>query len=320
MRADRHRASLPAGFLDFDKPPGVTSHDVVDFVRALAGDRRVGHCGTLDPRARGVLPLALGAATRLSDLLVAATKSYRARALLDRRTATGDLDGEVTARFAGPGPDLSRVERALAPFRGRSLQAIPAFSAVRVGGERLYNLARRGEAPPRPVREIDVERLVLVDYAWPVLQIELTCSKGTYVRSLVEDIGAALGVGGALDELVRTAVGALDLAGAVTPWGLAATWIAGDLSTLLVPWERALPGTPLVTLADATAVARLRQGSPLACDRVDPAPPAAGTVLVLSPAAEPVALCEVALRGTSRLLLPRRVLVPVCPTTPRTRS
>lgn len=304
----RPEAPLPAGFLNVDKPPGVTSHDVVDFVRRMTGDRRVGHCGTLDPRARGVLPLCIGAATRLADHLVAARKSYRARALLDVSTDSGDLDGEVTARFTGVRPPRREaVEHALARFRGTVRQEVPAYSAVRVGGERLHELARAGIEVERPVREVTIDELTLLAYEWPLLELAVVCSKGTYIRQLAVDVGAALGVGGALDELVRTSVGALALADAWTPARLAGAWIRGGLEGARVPWVTALAGMQLLHLTDPAAQMKLRQGVALGEAQVSPSP-TPGPTLVLDARGEPLALCEVQRVGERLAVQPRKVI------------
>jgi tRNA pseudouridine55 synthase len=305
----RPEQPLPAGFLNVDKPSGVTSHDVVDFVRRLTGDRRVGHCGTLDPRARGVLPLCIGSATRLADHLVAARKSYRAVARLDVLTDTADLDGQITARFPGA-PSREAVEAALARFRGSVRQEVPAYSAVRVGGERLHELARAGVEVERPVRDVLIDELDLLAYEWPVLELAVVCSKGTYIRQLAVDVGAALGVGGALDELVRTAVGALTLDRAWTPAHLAGAWIRDDLTTARVPWETALGALPRLHLTDPSGELRLKQGAALAPSQLSPAPTLTGPAMVMDDRGEPLALCEVLRAGAALTIQPRKVFVP----------
>lgn len=308
-RTRKRPEELPAGFLNVDKPAGVTSHDVVDFVRWMTGDRRVGHCGTLDPRARGVLPLCIGAATRLADHLVAARKSYRARALLDVSTVSGDLDGEVTARVtpARP-PSREAVESALARFRGTVRQEVPAYSAVRVAGERLHELARAGIEVERPVRDVTIDELALIAYDWPVLELAVVCSKGTYIRQLAVDVGAALGVGGALDELVRTSVGGLALSDAWTPAHLAGAWIRGELTAARVSWKTALAGLPQLRLTDPAAEQKLRQGAALDEARVDPSPTAPGPALVMDARGELLALCEVQRVGSRLAVQPRKVI------------
>ena len=203
------------GILNIDKPAGWTSFDVVNFVRSRTRVRRVGHAGTLDPAATGVLPVLLGRATRLTEYLVDATKTYVARIELGVETNTYDAEGEVVGHRDASGVTLSDVERAIAPFRGEFEQTPPAFSAIKRGGVPLYKLARKGEQvelEPRPVR---VEKLDIKSYAAPYLELEIDCSKGFYVRSLAHDIGARLDVGGTLAGLVRTRAGSFRLEEAV---------------------------------------------------------------------------------------------------------
>lgn len=198
--------SPPCGFLVLDKAAGLTSHDCVSRVRRAYGLRRVGHGGTLDPAVTGVLPIALGPATRLLPYLPGG-KSYRGAIQLGLSTSTDDLEGEVIAR--GPLPSLRRddLTTLLAGFRGAILQRPPSVSAVHVEGERAHVRARRGEQlllPPRPVL---IERLELLDWQADtgLLEIALDCSAGTYVRALARDLGERLGCGGALAWLRRTA-------------------------------------------------------------------------------------------------------------------
>ncbi|MFM7086913.1 MAG: tRNA pseudouridine(55) synthase TruB [Cyanobium sp.] len=199
------------GFLVLDKPAGLTSHDCVARVRRAYGLRRVGHGGTLDPAVTGVLPIALGPATRLLPYL-SGDKQYRGVIQLGVRTSSDDLEGEVLERLAVPALASDALEVALAPFRGAILQRPPAVSAVHVQGERAYVRVRRGEDPELPARPVTIRRLELL--AWQAetgrLEIALECSAGTYVRSLARDLGLALGCGGALAQLRR--IGALGFA------------------------------------------------------------------------------------------------------------
>lgn len=196
-----------SGFLVVDKPPGVTSHDVVAIVRAVTGLKKVGHTGTLDPFATGVLPLALGGATRLIQYLDENEKVYDAQVLLGSATDTGDPTGTVVEE--APVPPLARagVEAVLATFLGPRMQRPPRYSAVKVQGRPLYAYAREGtmmEAQPRPIR---IDGLELLEIAPPRLRILIRCSRGTYARVLAEEIGVALGTVGHLEELRRTGSG-----------------------------------------------------------------------------------------------------------------
>ena len=287
---------------------------MVDFVRHLTGDQRVGHCGTLDPRAEGVLPLALGSATRLADHLVGNQKSYQAFVRLDCRTDTGDLDGTVVETWPGPGPTRADVETVLDRFKGEQNQVVPSYSAVRVQGRRLYDLARKGIAVERPSRLVTVVELAVLAYEWPVLEFFVRCSKGTYIRQLAEDIGKTLGVGGTVDRLVRTAVGSLSLEAAHRPLTIAGAWLSDRLSTLLVPWTVAFSPETVLTLPDEGSVLTLSRGMALPLDSpIEPTPidgPSAEDLrLVLAPNGAPVALCSVSRESGSVFLRPRKVLI-----------
>ncbi len=198
------------GVLVCDKPAGMTSHDVVARVRRLAGQRRVGHGGTLDPPATGVLVLALGRATRLLPFLPTEPKRYLATVAFGAETDTLDAAGTVTATADAAGVDEAGLRAAMAGFLGPQLQVPPMVSAIKVGGERLYAKARRGEQVDRAPRPIVIHELELLGFTpgeRPAATIEVACSGGTYVRSLAADLGRALGTLAHLASLRRTAVG-----------------------------------------------------------------------------------------------------------------
>lgn len=200
------------GFLGITKPTDCTSHDVVDQIRRLFEIKKVGHTGTLDPMATGVLVLCLGKFTRLSQFVTAADKKYRAQITLGVETDTQDSEGQVTAEsHVGP-MTQQQVGEALATFLGKSEQIPPMHSAVRIGGKRLYELARKGQEVDRPGREIEIFGIDLLDYQAPHITLDVWCSKGTYIRTLAADIGKTLGCGGHLSCLQRTAVGNISLA------------------------------------------------------------------------------------------------------------
>jgi tRNA pseudouridine55 synthase len=244
------------GFLNIDKPAGMTSHDVVARVRRLAGQKRVGHGGTLDPAATGVLPVALGEATRLLEYLVEGRKRYEAAIVLGVTTTTDDAEGEVTAEHPVPPLDASSVTAALAGFVGTIQQVPPMYSAIQVGGRRLYDLARQGTTLDLKPRQVEIDQLDLLDWQPPRLSIAIVCGKGTYIRALARDLGAKLGCGGHLQALRRTAVG---------PFGIETATTLADLL--------AEPGAlPRALLAPELAVARL--------PRVDLPPEAARRVVM----------------------------------------
>lgn len=194
--------------LAVDKPAGWTSHDVVAVVRRAIGIRRVGHGGTLDPAATGVLPILVGPATRAADLLHAADKAYAARIRFGHETTTDDAEGEPTA--SGPIPEGAEIEAALTRFLGTIQQAPPAYAAVKVGGRRAYQLARRGEPQEIPARAVRIDRLAVASWDPPDLRLLVVCGRGTYIRALARDLGRSLGSAAHLAALRRLAVGALD--------------------------------------------------------------------------------------------------------------
>ncbi len=204
-----------SGILNVNKPPDWTSFDVVGFIRGRCGERRVGHAGTLDPAATGVLPVLIGHATRLTEYLVDTTKTYIATIELGVTTDTYDAKGEVISRADASAITETAVREALAAFVGEIEQAPPIYSAIKRDGVPLYKRARRGEdvrTEPRPVR---VDELDIISYAAPLLQLRIVCHKGFYVRSLAYDLGAKLGVGGTLTGLIRSRVGSFRIEDAV---------------------------------------------------------------------------------------------------------
>ncbi len=195
------------GFLVMDKPPGITSHDVVAVARAVTGLLKVGHTGTLDPFATGVLPLALGGATRLIQFLDENEKVYDAVIALGRLTDTGDPTGTVIAEKPVPHITRAEVERALASFVGTRLQRPPRYSAVKIKGKPLYEYARKGQdvvAEPRPIR---IDSMDLLSFELPRIRVLIRCSRGTYARVIAEEVAEALGTVGHLEELRRDGSG-----------------------------------------------------------------------------------------------------------------
>ena len=210
--SDRHRA----GILPVEKGPGVTSFQVVAHLRRVLRAPRIGHGGTLDPAATGVLPILVGEATKLTPYLVDLDKEYVATVRLGVTTETQDLTGTVLETHPVPTLDAPAIEAALAPFVGPIQQVPPMYSALHRGGKRLYELARQGVEVEREPREVMVHSIRLESVALPDVVIRIRCGKGTYVRTLAADVGAALGCGAALAALVRVRVGPFALEAAVT--------------------------------------------------------------------------------------------------------
>ena len=196
-----------AGVLVVDKTAGVTSFDAVALVRRRLGLKRVGHAGTLDPDATGVLPMLLGEATKLMAYLAEQDKEYVATLRLGLTTDTGDLSGRVLAEAPVGDVDRARVEEACRPFLGRIKQVPPMFSAVHHGGRRLYELAREGLEVVREPREVVIHAIDVQEVSVPQIRLRVVCGKGTYLRTLAADLGAALGCGAAVERLARTRVG-----------------------------------------------------------------------------------------------------------------
>lgn len=245
------------GFLNVDKPAGLTSHDVVARLRRVAGQKRIGHGGTLDPAATGVLPIALGEATRLVEYLVEGRKRYTAVVELGVVTTTDDAEGEIVASSAVPHLTLADLLSALDLFVGEIDQVPPMYSAVQVDGKRLYELARAGVTLERAPRRIAIDRIEINTWQAPMLELDITCGKGTYVRALARDLGERLGCGAHLRSLRRTAVGPLRVETAV-PLAELLSDPAALPSYLLAP-DSAVAHLPHVRL-DAEAERGVRNG------------------------------------------------------------
>ena len=203
------------GIIVVNKPPGITSHDVVGFVRRKFKMRRVGHAGTLDPLATGVLVMLVGRSTKLFDHFVAFDKSYRATLRLGTKTTTADIMGDVLEQKPFAGITRSRVEEVFKDFVGDIEQKPPMVSAVKHQGKRLYKLAREGKSVERVARKVRIDEVKLLSFALPEVEFVMACSKGTYVRQLAEDVGDALGCGACISQIERTKVGPFDIKDAV---------------------------------------------------------------------------------------------------------
>lgn len=263
----RRRSNLRAvnGVLLLDKPEGVTSNQALQRVKRLYRARKAGHTGSLDPIATGLLPLCFGEATKVSGFLLNADKHYRVRARLGVRTDTGDREGDVLAERDASGVTDDQVKTALERFRGEIQQIPPMYSARKHQGKRLYELARQGVEVEREARPVTIYQLDLRGRDGDVIDLDVACSKGTYVRTLVEEIGEALGCGAHVAALRR--LGVAPYAGQVmyTVENLEARLESGGLKALdelLLPIDTALTHLPPVSLGDDTAF-YLRRGQPV---------------------------------------------------------
>jgi tRNA pseudouridine55 synthase len=246
-----------------DKPRGLTSHDAIKQVRRAFGQREVGHTGTLDPMATGLMVVMLGRATRVARFVEAQEKTYLGTVTLGRATTTWDAEGEVTELASVPEIDKRSIERALASLTGDIEQQVPIFSAVKVGGERLYQKARRGDEVEAPVRTVTVHELAATSIDLPDIGIRVRCSKGTYVRTLAVQIGRALESPAHLSMLRRTHVGRYDVKDAV-----AVDALTGAPEELL-PMTSAVEHLPALEV-DAKAAEHVRHGRPLLVEHVRP--------------------------------------------------
>jgi tRNA pseudouridine55 synthase len=252
------------GILVANKPAGPTSHDVVALVRRLAATKRVGHGGTLDPFASGVLPIFLGRATKVVEYHLGDSKAYRATICFGASSATDDLEGELTP-VEGAAPSHDAVASALTSFLGEISQRPPAYSAIKVAGRRAYAMARAGEAVELAERRVTIESLTLAswdasDPARPIAIVDVGCSAGTYVRALARDLGAAVGSAAYLGALARTASGpfTIDQATPVEDIRTAAAEGPDRLRDLLLPVDAGLEALPEVTVGPGEATAILR--------------------------------------------------------------
>lgn len=270
-RDNVQRVNVPTlhGILNIDKPAGWTSHDVVGKVRRLLGQKSVGHAGTLDPLATGVLLVCVGQATRLAEYLMAGEKVYRATIQLGVETDTYDVDGAVVS--TAPIPHLTRedLNAALAQFVGDIEQVPPAYSAIKQDGVPAYRRARRGESVVMAPRRTTIADISLLEWTAPHLIMDVACAPGTYIRSLAHDLGAALGCGAALAALRRMQSGRFRVEDAVTLPALEAALASGDVACHVHDMRTAVAGLTSVVV-DNDDAARLMHGQPIAC----PAPPA----------------------------------------------
>jgi tRNA pseudouridine55 synthase len=258
-----------SGILPIDKPVGWTSHDVVARVRRLAGQKQVGHAGTLDPLATGVLLLVLGDATRLSSYLMESSKVYCAEVVLGITTATDDAEAPIMRQRAVSHLSRAQVEACLPTFVGELQQMPPAYAAVRHGGEKLYTLARKGVAVQPQPRTVVIHSIDLVAWQSPRVRLRIHCRSGTYIRSLARDLGAQLSVGGYLHALRRTRSGFFDITHC---WTMESLSQAERLEPCLQPLDRAVLDLPAAVL-NPDQVARIRTGLPASLEA-----PQAGTV------------------------------------------
>lgn len=238
------------GILNIYKKKGYTSHDVVAKLRGITGQRKIGHTGTLDPEAEGVLPVCLGRATKVCDLLTDRDKTYEAVLFLGIRTDTQDVTGTVTDRGDVQGITREMVEQAAHKYVGEYDQIPPMYSALKVNGKKLYELAREGKTIERKARRVRIYELEILEEALPRVRLRVRCSKGTYIRTLCDDIGADLGCYGCMEALLRTNVGPFALEEACRLEEVASALKTGELGKMLCPIDRLFAEYPAVRVKE----------------------------------------------------------------------
>lgn len=256
------------GILNINKPYGKTSFSMVAMVRRLTGERRVGHAGTLDPTATGVLPVCLGQGTRVIEFLVDATKTYRAQIELGVATDTYDASGRITQEGDISGINQERLESALASFCGVIQQTPPMYSAVKHQGKPLYEWARAGIEVERRSRRAKIYHMELIGWQPPVVTIEVVCGKGTYIRSIAHDLGQLLGCGANLKSLIRLRCGLFDIKDAVSVAQLEDAFHYGYWQHLVYPIDSVLSHWTAMVVSDATSQA-IRNGGSFVLDDAD---------------------------------------------------
>ena len=239
------------GIINVYKEKGFTSHDVVAKLRGIAGQKKIGHTGTLDPDATGVLPVCLGRATKVCDLLTDKDKIYEAVMLLGRVTDTQDTSGEVIKESDTSGLDNEKVLEAIKSFEGEYDQLPPMYSALKVNGKKLYELAREGKVVERKTRKVNVFSINIKKIELPRVTMEVHCSKGTYIRTLCNDIGEKLGVGGCMEELIRTKVSRFEIKDSVKLSELQKLKDEGRLEEIVLPVDEIFEDYNKVVLNDS---------------------------------------------------------------------
>ncbi len=254
------------GIIVVDKQPGFTSHDVVAKLRGICGQKKIGHTGTLDPAATGVLPVCLGSGTKLCGMLNEKDKEYVAELRLGVETDTQDMTGQVLATHTVEA-DEDTVRRVCLGFEGDYAQIPPMYSALKVNGKKLYELARAGKEVERRARPVIIHELEILSMELPLVRMRVVCSKGTYIRTLCHDIGRKLGCGGSMQSLRRTRVGVFGQDGAVTLEELQRLKDEGSLRSRVIPVDRMFADCPALHVS-AQYAATLENGNPIDFSRM----------------------------------------------------
>ncbi|MDR1066635.1 MAG: tRNA pseudouridine(55) synthase TruB [Clostridiales bacterium] len=260
------------GVINVYKESGYTSHDVVAVLRKTLGVKKIGHAGTLDPDAQGVLIACVGKATKIASLLTADDKSYRASVKLGVTTSTLDLSGEILSETPVDIP-YSDIEAAVLSFKGEYSQTPPMHSAIKQNGQKLYNLARKGVSVERKPRNITIRDIKIVEViSADTFTMDVTCSKGAYIRSLCDDIGQKLGCGACMAALIRTRAGRFDVSDALTLGQIKELWGLGEIEKAIIPIDHALSDICVKISVTEDGVKRLLNGAPVSRTHISACP------------------------------------------------
>ena len=291
----------PFGLINLNKPDGWSSRKAVDHVKGLVKPAKIGHAGTLDPLATGVLILTIGRATRLTPFLHDLSKSYRAEFLLGQTSDTDDIESEVRPCEDSRPLTFSDIEQQLPHFLGQIQQTPPIFSAVKIKGRRAYELARKGKTPEMKPREVEIHRLEIVEFSPESLVLDIDCGTGTYVRSLGRDIAKAAGSCAVMSSLVRTRIGDFHLEDAVSPDAVS----QDTLPNVMLPASAGVGGMTKIT-CDPSVVEQIRHGRPVPCNTATP-PPDGETCALVTDDRQLLAIAEY--QAALRQFAPRHVFV-----------
>jgi len=257
---------VKSGVILIDKVSGLTSHDVVSRIRKAMGIRRVGHCGTLDPLATGLLLICVGRYTRLSPWLTSADKEYLSTFEFGSQSDTDDADGNITKLDDNSGIEEELLKDTLDDFQGTIMQVPPIYSAIRVGGQRSYKNARKGKDVTLKPRSVVIDKMDLVSYSYPEATFKIKCSKGTYVRAIARDLGQACGSAGYVRKLRRTKVGSIDIKNAITVEDLQEKCDGGDVESCFTNISDILVDLPHVHIENKSSILkRFLNGNPIEC-------------------------------------------------------
>ena len=271
------------GIINVYKEKGFTSHDVVAKLRGIVGQKKIGHTGTLDPDATGVLPVCLGKATKLCDLLTDKNKTYEAVLLLGKTTDTQDITGEVLEEKSTEALTEEKVREAIEGFIGDYEQIPPMYSALKVNGKKLYELAREGKVIERKARPVKILDIQILEIDLPKVRMEVSCSKGTYIRTLCHDIGEKLGCGGCMESLLRTRVDCFVLEDSLTLSQIEKLRDAGRVEEHVVPVEGVFLGLPALATKPGDGDKLVHNGNPFPAELAEPEETAKGA----DPSAKP---------------------------------